>query len=137
MDRLLFINEQEKYLSFSDERLLEAIRRTKTRLVVLDPLSAYIGENTSINSANEVRRQFRPLIEIAKEQSCAIIIVHHMNKAVGQKALHRGVGSVDVDAAARSVLMVARTDKEHPDERIMVQVKSNLPPDRQCCCVFA
>ena len=77
-DRLLFINEKEQYLSFSDERLLEAIRQTKAKLIVLDPLSAYIGESTSINSANEVRRQFRPLIDIAKEQGCAIVIVHHM-----------------------------------------------------------
>ena len=76
-DRLLFINEKEQYLSFSDERLLEAIRQTKAKLIVLDPLSAYIGESTSINSANEVRRQFRPLIDIAKEQGCAIVIVHH------------------------------------------------------------
>lgn len=79
---------------------------------MLDPLSAYIGDGTSMNSANDVRRHFRPLIDIAKEQGCAILIVHHMNKAMGQKALHRAVGSVDVAAAARSVLMVARTDKE-------------------------
>lgn len=127
-DRLLFINEKEQYLSFSDERLLEAIRQTKAKLIVLDPLSAYIGESTSINSANEVRRQFRPLIDIAKEQGCAIVIVHHMNKAIGQKALNRGVGSVDIVGAARSVLLVGRTDKERPDERILAQVKSNLAP---------
>lgn len=127
-DRLLFISEKERYLSFSDERLLEAIRRTKAGLVVLDPLSAYIGEATSINSANEVRRQFRPLIDIAKEQGCAIVIVHHMNKAIGQKALNRGVGSVDIVGAARSVLLVARTDRDRPDERILAQVKSNLAP---------
>ena len=127
-DRLLFINEKEQYLSFSDERLLEAIRQTKAKLIVLDPLSAYIGESTSINSANEVRRQFRPLIDIAKEQGCAILIVHHMNKAIGQKALNRGVGSVDIVGAARSVLLVGRTDKERPDERILAQVKSNLAP---------
>ena len=127
-DRLLFINEKEQYLSFSDERLLEAIRQTKAKLIVLDPLSAYIGESTSINSANEVRRQFRPLIDIAKEQGCAIVIVHHMNKAIGQKALNRGVGSVDIVGAARSVLLVGRTDKERSDERILAQVKSNLAP---------
>ena len=127
-DRLLFINEKEQYLSFSDERLLEAIRQTKAKLIVLDPVSAYIGESTSINSANEVRRQFRPLIDIAKEQGCAIVIVHHMNKAIGQKALNRGVGSVDIVGAARSVLLVGRTDKERPDERILAQVKSNLAP---------
>lgn len=127
-DRLLFINEKEQYLSFSDERLLVAIRQTKAKLIILDPLSAYIGEATSINSANEVRRQFRPLIDIAKEQRCAIVIVHHMNKAIGQKALNRGVGSVDIVGAARSVLLVGRTDKERPDERILAQVKSNLAP---------
>lgn len=127
-EKLLFINEKEHYLSFSDERLLEAIRATKAKLIILDPLSAYIGESTSINSANEVRSQFRPLIDIAKEQGCAIVIVHHMNKAMGQKAVNRAVGSVDIVGAARSVLMVARTDKERPNERILVQVKSNLSP---------
>lgn len=127
-EKLLFINEKEHYLSFSDERLLEAIRATKAKLIILDPLSAYIGESTSINSANEVRSQFRPLIDIAKEQGCSIVIVHHMNKAMGQKAVNRAVGSVDIVDAARSVLMVARTDKERPNERILVQVKSNLSP---------
>lgn len=127
-DKLLFISEKEEYLSFSDERIITAIKETGARLVVLDPLSAYVGENTNINAANEVRRQFRPLIEVAKEQHCAILIVHHMNKAAGQKAINRSVGSVDVVAAARSVLLVARTDKEHPDERILAQVKCNVGP---------
>ena len=54
-DRLLFISEKERYLSFSDDRLIQAIRQTGARLVVLDPLSAYIGEDTGINAANEVR----------------------------------------------------------------------------------
>ena len=68
------------------------------------------------------------LIEIAREQRCAILIVHHMNKAIGQKAINRAVGSVDIMGAARSVLQVARTDREHPDERIMAQVKCNVGP---------
>lgn len=127
-EKLLFINEKEHYLSFSDERLLEAIRATKAKLIILNPLSTYIGESTSINSANVVRSQFRPLINIAKEQGCAIVIVHHMNKETGQKAVNRAVGSVDIVGAARSVLMAARTDKERPNERILVQVKSNLSP---------
>ena len=128
LERLLFISEKERYLSFSDERLIQAVRQTGARLVVLDPLSAYIGEETGINAANEVRRQFRPLIEIAREQRCAVLIVHHMNKAIGQKAINRAVGSVDIVGAARSVLLVARTDREHPDERIMAQVKCNVGP---------
>ena len=127
-ERLLFISEKERYLSFSDERLIQAIRQTGARLIVLDPLSAYIGEETGINAANEVRRQFRPLIEIARERRCAVLIVHHMNKSIGQKAINRAVGSVDIVGAARSVLLVARTDRDHPDERIMAQVKCNVGP---------
>ena len=73
-NRLIFISEKEKYLSFSDERLLEAVRKTNAKLIVLDPLSAYIGEETRINTANEIRRQFRPLIELAKEQRCAMLV---------------------------------------------------------------
>ena len=56
------------------------------------------------------------------------LIVHHMNKAIGQKAINRAVGSVDIVGAARSVLLVARTDREHPDERILAQVKCNVGP---------
>ena len=127
-ERLLFISEKEKFLSFSDVRLLEALRQTKARLLILDPLSAYIGEGTQINSANAVRAQFRPLIEIAKELRCAILIIHHQNKKQGLKAINRGSGSVDVIAAARSALLVARVGKEAPDERILAQVKCNVGP---------
>lgn len=126
--RLFFISEEEKMLSFSDERLLKAIQQTGSKLVILDPLSAYIGEKTGINSANEIRAQFRPLIDIAKQTGCAVVIIHHMNKMTGQKAINRAVGSVDIVAAARSVLLVARTDREKPDERILVQVKCNIGP---------
>ena len=127
-DRLLFINEQSKFLTFSDQRLQDALRQTKARLLILDPLSAYVGEGTQINSANAVRAQFRPLIEIAKELRCAIIVIHHQNKQQGQKAINRGSGSVDVIAAARSALLVARAGKDCPDERILAQVKCNVGP---------
>lgn len=128
LGRLKFISEKKKFLTFSDERLLEAIKQTKARLLILDPLSAYVGEKTQINSANEVRAQFRPLIEIAKEQKCAILIVHHQNKQQGQRAITRASGSVDVIAAARSALLIARTGNENPDERILAQVKCNIGP---------
>ena len=127
-NRLLFINEKKKFLTFSDERILAAMQQTKARLLVLDPLSAYVGEGTQINSANAVRAQFRPLIEIAKDLGCAILIIHHQNKQQGQKAINRGSGSVDVIAAARSALLIGRSGKDRPDERILAQVKCNVGP---------
>lgn len=127
-NRLLFISERKRFLTFSDERLLRALREAKARLLILDPLSAYVGEGTQINSANAVRAQFRPLIEMAKELRCAILIIHHQNKQQGQKAINRGSGSVDVIAAARSALLVARSGWDTPDERILAQVKCNVGP---------
>lgn len=126
--RLLFINEKEKALTFSDRRIAEAVRQVGAKLVVLDPLSSYIGGDVSINLANDVRRQFNPLIEAAKETGCAIVIVGHMNKLTGTKAIYRSTGSIDVVGAARSALLIARTDRERPQERIMAVQKSNLAP---------
>ena len=127
-NRLLFINEKKKFLTFSDERILAAMQQTKASLLILDPLSAYVGEGTQINSANAVRAQFRPLIEVAKDLGCAILIIHHQNKQQGQKAINRGSGSVDVIAAARSALLIGRSGKDAPDERILAQVKCNVGP---------
>ena len=127
-ERLFFISEKKKFLTFSDERLMKAMKETKARLLILDPLSAYIGKKTQLNSANEIRTQFRPLIELAKDLRCAVLIIHHQNKAQGQKAINRASGSVDVIAAARSALLIGRTGKEAPDERILAQVKCNVGP---------
>ena len=60
--KLHFINEKEKTLTFSDRRIADAIRKTNAKLVILDPLSAYIGGDVSLNIANDVRAQFNPLI---------------------------------------------------------------------------
>lgn len=105
-EHLLFINEQKQALTFTDERIKEAIEETGARLLVFDPLASYIGENTSLNSANEVRGRFNRLIDAAKETGCAIVIIGHMNKMVGVKAMYRTLGSIDVVAAARSVLVI-------------------------------
>ncbi len=125
--KLHFIDEKEKTLTFSDKRIADAIKATNAKLVILDPLSAYIGGDVSLNIANDVRAQFNPLIQAAKETGCAVVIVGHMNKMGGTKALYRSLGSIDVVGAARSCLLIARTDKDRPDERVMAVQKATLP----------
>ena len=129
MNRLVFINEAEYPLTFSDERLYKAVAQENAKLLILDPLSSYIGSNVSLNMSNEVRPQFNSLIRIARELDCAVIVVAHMNKAQGLKALYRTTGSIDIVAAARSSLLIARTSSDISDnERIMAVQKSNLAP---------
>ena len=128
-DKLIFIKEDLKSLSFGDERIKNAIEKYGAKLLILDPMSSYIGENCSMNNANETRAEFNHLIAVAKETGCAIVIIAHMNKMKDTSPLYRTNGSIDIAGAARSILAVARTpNKENPAERYLVQVKSNLAP---------
>ena len=125
----IFIKEDEKSLSFGDNRIAEAIEKYHAKLLILDPMSSYIGENCSMNNANETRAEFNHLIAVAKNTGCAIVIIAHMNKMRDTNPLYRTNGSIDIAGAARSILAITRTpNKEAPAERYMVQVKSNLAP---------
>ena len=79
-ENLIFIKEDEKSLSFGDNRIAEAIEKYHAKLLILDPMSSYIGENCSMNNANETRAEFNHLIAVAKDTGCAIVIIAHMNK---------------------------------------------------------
>ena len=53
---------------------------------------------------------------IAEKYNCAVILIGHMNKAAGSKSTYRGLGSIDIQATARSVLLVARI-RDKPDRK--------------------
>lgn len=128
-ENLIFIKEDEKSLSFGDNRIREAIEKYNAKLLILDPMSSYIGESCSMNNANETRAEFNHLIAVAKDTGCAIVIIAHMNKMKDNNPLYRTNGSIDIAGAARSILAITRTtNKEVPAERYLVQVKSNLAP---------
>ena len=128
-ENLIFIKEDEKSLSFGDNRIREAIEMYHAKLLILDPMSSYIGESCSMNNANETRAEFNHLIAVAKDTGCAIVIIAHMNKMRDTNPLYRTNGSIDIAGAARSILAITRTpNKEVPTERYLVQVKSNLAP---------
>lgn len=124
-EKVLVIDESEKSLSMLDERIEEALIKTGARVLILDPIQAYLGFGTDMNRANEVRNMTKRLAALAEKYKCAIILIGHMNKAAGNKAAYRGMGSIDFYAVARSVLLVGRVEGE-PNIRAMVQIKNNL-----------
>ena len=128
LDRVLVIDESKQGLSLSDERIERAIRQTRARLIILDPIQAYVGEKTDMNKANEIRPMFRRLAEIAERTGCAVILIGHLNKAAGGQSAYRGLGSIDFRAAARSVLLIGRVKRE-PNVRVIVHDKSSLAPE--------
>ena len=124
-NKIYIIDESKTPLSMNDSRLEEAIIKTKAQLIILDPIQAYIGANVDMHRANEVRPIFKKLSEIAEKYNCAVILIGHMNKASMSKSTYRGLGTIDIQAAARSVLIVGRM-RENPETRIMVQDKNSL-----------
>lgn len=104
--------------------LEEAITRTGAKLVIMDPLNAYLGGVDS-HKAAEVRAVLAPLSAMAERTGVAVLVVHHLNKGTSANALYRAGGSLDFVAAARSVLGVA-PDPNEPERRQLVSVKVNI-----------
>lgn len=78
-----------------------------------------------MHRANEVRPAFHALMGIAERTGCAILLIEHLNKMKGLKAIQRGLGSVDITGAARSVLLLSKPKSDEP-EVYLAAVKNNV-----------
>jgi hypothetical protein len=125
--KVAFIEEGEKSLTLDDPRLEEALILTGARLLVLDPLQAYMGQDSDMQSAARMRTVMGKLASLADKYQCAVVLIGHMNKSSKGKQLYRGLGSIDIVALARSVLMIEH-DRDNPDIRYMFSIKSSLAP---------
>lgn len=125
---IAFINE-EVYsgLTIDDERLREAIEYFRPRLLIIDPIQAYVENDSDLMNASKARRLMKRTGIWASKYDCAIVVIGHMNKSGGQKDLYRGLGSIDLVASARSVLQVERS-KEDDAIRTVHHIKSSAAP---------
>jgi hypothetical protein len=119
------IDEGEQELSLSDGRIEDAIIRTNAKLLIIDPVQAYFG-GRNMNNASGVRPMMKHLGIVAARHGCAVLLVGHLHKKSGQPQ-YRGLGSIDIYAAARSVMTVGRIDLDE-NMRAIVHNKSNLAP---------
>ena len=107
------------------DRLRDATRdKDDVRLIVVDPISAYLGGTDSHKNA-DVRAALTPIIEFAEEIGACLLCVSHLNKTKQVSALSRITGSIAFAASARSLYLVAR-DPEDPNLRLMLSLKNNL-----------
>lgn len=123
--RVKVIDDTGNHLYMDDERLELAIKETEAKLLILDPLQAYLGDKVDMNRANEVREITRKLGEIAENTGCAVILIGHLNKGSGAKAAYRGLGSMDFYAMARSVLLVSKVPNDS-SLRAVAHIKCNV-----------
>ena len=125
--RIDYRNGGKRHVAYCSE-YHKAIIQNGARLIILDPIQAYMGDKADMNKANEVRPIFRRLAEVAERTGCAVILIGHLNKAAGGQSAYRGLGSIDFRAAARSVLLIGRVKRE-PNVRVIIHDKSSLAPE--------
>ena len=132
-DRICFIENTEQHLALDDTFIEDAIISCKARVIVLDPIQSFLGANCDINRASAIRPKMTKLKEVAARTGCAIILVGHLNKNSNGKSKYRGLGSIDISAAARSILFIGKAPSD-PTRRAFAQLKNNLAPLGDTLC---
>jgi AAA domain-containing protein len=114
----------------SVERLKDTVENTQAKLVIIDPLNAYLAAGVNSWKDQSVRTALAPLQQMAEATNAAVVLVTHLNKSLHGDALRRVGGSIGFAAAARSVLLLARDPDDEGGERgnrrVLAHVKSNF-----------
>jgi len=119
----------ERLLSVPEDLpiIRRGIERVGARLVIVDPLMAFLSGDVNSHRDQDVRRALAPLAALAEGTGVAVVVVRHLSKSGGGNALYRGGGSIGIVGAARSAMLVAK----HPEDenlRVLAGLKSNLGP---------
>ena len=81
---MAFINEEvNSGLTLDDERIRDAIVAFRPRLVVIDPIQAYLSSDSDLQIAGKARRLMQHLGMWAATYDCAIVLIGHLNKKEG------------------------------------------------------
>jgi RecA-family ATPase len=103
----------------------DILRKTAARLLIIDPITAYLGADVNSYEDQDVRRALSPLKQLAEESQCAVVLVRHLPKSRNPNAVLAGAGSIAFSGLARTVLYVDHKRNE-PEARILAVAKSDL-----------
>ena len=117
---------QSASLSLRDTPALEdALQRTHARLLIVDPLHSYFGAGVDLHHSGETRPVLDGLARLAESHRCCILFVRHLSKRGTGRAIHRGLGSIELSGAVRTEFL-AGSSPDAPSRPALLQVKSNL-----------
>lgn len=126
LNNICVINEKEQALTFTDGRIEQALKDKHPKLMIFDPIQAYLGAELDMHRANEVRPVLTELSRLAEEYRCAMVLVAHMSKMSSNSALYRALGSIDIVALARSELILVNKPNDPERHKILAHEKSSL-----------
>jgi hypothetical protein len=104
------------------ELLRQAIIATKSRFIIVDPIQSYLGAEIDSHRSNETRPVLDGLARLAADYECCVLLVRHFAKTTTGRAIHRGLGSIDLTGAVRTELHCGLVD----EQRVLVVAKSNI-----------
>jgi hypothetical protein len=122
--------DQSLRLSDNLDWLDELVSDSAAKLVVFDPLVAFLPGKVNSWNDQSVRGALAPLANFAAKVEAAVLAVVHLNKSNGADPFRRVGGSIAFGAAARSMLLLSR-DPDDPAGvsgagRVLAQAKSNV-----------
>ena len=127
---ILFIDPMKFSLNSVGMLERELDKNKDIRLVILDPLNAFLGTGTDYFKDPDVRRKLLPLKELAEKRMIAVIGVVHFNKKEDSEIITRIGGSMAFAGVARSILGISydnrETAEDNQDIRLLSSVKMNL-----------
>ncbi len=121
---MAFLDEETSWLTLNDEIIRRAIADFNAKLLVIDPVQAYLGD-ADISNVSGMRRVLRQLATWAGMYDCAIVLIGHLNKKQSSKDLYRSLGSIDLIASARSVLQIEESTDD-PGIMVVHQIKNSI-----------
>ena len=124
----VFFMQNTADITLNSPKIGQAIRQVNARLLIFDPLQAFLGAHIDMYRSNETRPALAKLFEMCERTDCACAIVAHNSKStLGKSPVNQSLGSVDIPAAMRSVIHIARNPQDK-NECIAVHVKSSNAP---------
>ena len=128
--RVYYFHQQEDHLPRipSQIRVLDDIvRKTEARLLVVDPIVAFLDTSIQVGSDLSIRQALQPLGKVSQERGSCTVMNRHLNKDTRLQAMYRGGGSIGFHGACR-VSWLAAADPLDPGRRVLAQVKNNYAP---------
>lgn len=125
-ENIINIDESEKSISLSDvDRIEEMLQDLRPALIIFDPIQAYLGEKVDMHRANEVRPIMARIGALAERYQCTFLFIMHNSKMQQGSAMYAALGSVDIPAVSRSMLMLGK-NPQNSDQLILCHTKSSL-----------
>jgi putative DNA primase/helicase len=99
-----------------------------TALVIVDPISAYIGDSKDSHKLTVISPLLSQLADFAERTGTAVVAIHHPPKDAPHKAIHAFSGSLAFVAGPRLAFIVTDDADTESERKLLLPVKNNLGP---------